>query len=74
MLDLVKYTGNVKTMLMGQMMELAVADTMMFGAAEVEELHSLYADVATSDFSRKEQVHLEEFVGGLTHAADTREQ
>ena len=72
MLDLVKYTGNVKTLLMGQMMELAVADTMMFGVAEDEELHSPYADVSTSDFNRKEQTHLQEFVGGLT--ADTREQ
>ena len=72
MLDLTEYTGNLKTILMGQMMELAVADTMMFGAAEVEELHSPYADVSTSEFSRKEQAHLEEFVGGLT--ADTREQ
>lgn len=57
---------------MGQMVELAVTDTMEFGTAEVEELHSPYADIAASEFNRKEQVHLEEFVGGVT--ADTSEQ
>lgn len=55
---------------MGQMMEMAVAETMKFGVAQAEELYSPFADVAASEFNRQEQVHLEEYVGGLI--ADAR--
>ena len=57
-------------MLMGEMMAMSVAENMEFSTAE-DELYSLHADAAASVFSRQEQVHLEEYVGGLT--AGTRE-
>ena len=52
-------------MLMGEMMAMTAAETMEFSTAE-DELYTLHADVAASLFSRQEQVHLEEYVGGLS--------
>lgn len=64
--------ARVKTYLMGKMMEAAVAETMQFGVAELEEedLYSPYAHIAASEFNRQPFAHHEEYVGGLT--ADTR--
>ena len=62
---------RVKTYLMGKMMEAAIAETMQFGAAELQEdLYSPYADIAASEFNRQPFAHHEEYVGGLT--ANTR--
>lgn len=58
---------QIRTMLMGEMMAMTAAETMEFSTAE-DELYSLHADVAVSMFNRQEQVHLEEYVGGLTAA------
>lgn len=56
---------RIRTMLMGEMMAMAAAETMEFGVAEAE-LYSLHADVAASEFNRQEHAHFEEYVGGLT--------
>lgn len=56
---------------MGKMMEAAVAETVQFGVAELEEdLYSPYAHIAASEFNRQPFAHHEEYVGGLT--ANTR--
>ena len=57
---------------MGKMMEAAVAETMQFGVADLEEdLYSPYAHIAASEFDRQPFAHHEEYVGGMT--AKTRE-
>ena len=52
-------------MLMGQMMEMAVANAMEFGVAATE-VYSPHADVPSSQFNRHPTAHHEEYVGGLS--------
>lgn len=67
LLLLLTFTGpKARMVLMGKMMEMAVAKTMEFGVAAEAELYSPYADVSAAEFNRHPDVHQEEYVGGLS--------